>query len=180
MQPTRDLPVGFGNWLKRRRKTWQTIWVVKQLDEGLLHVCGEAAVEARGSTSQLIRRLRDGSFQGAVRMKEHGALLNAGQFAALIPQDDFQLYSDRDANWRGRHWQIAWTPQRCWLHDGRLVALPSQVDGHPCLVSSEDVSEIRAKTVTAQSTAPFFSLESRESARLDDKTASNRRGHRSR
>ncbi|MDW5375691.1 hypothetical protein R6258_02050 [Halomonas sp. HP20-15] len=173
--------MGFGNWLKRRHKTWQKIWVIKQVDATLLHLCGEAAVEAKGSAPQLLKRLRDGNFQGAVRMKENGALLNAGQFAALIPQDDFQLYSDRDANWRGRHWQIAWTPQRCWLHEGRLVAQPSQVDGHPCLVSSEDVSEIRAKTGAPQPLqAPFFSLESRETAHQDDATVPNRHDDRSR
>lgn len=170
--------MGFGNWLKRRANNRRKIWVIKQIDDALLHLCGEGTIEANGASSPLLKRLRDGDFQGAVRMQETGALLNAGQFAALIPQDDFQLYSDRDANWRGRQWQIAWTPQRCWLHEGRLIALPSQVDGHPCLVSSEDVSSIRAKTQTAQPNSPFFSLDSRESARQDDTSLSDKRDRR--
>lgn len=164
----------FGNWLKRRHKKWQKIWVVKQVDEALLHLCGEGAVEAGDSSAQLLKRLRDGGFQGAVRMKETGALLNAGQFAALIPQDDFHLHSERDARWRGRHWQIAWTPQRCWLHEGPLVALPSQVDGHPCLVSSEDVSGIRAKAESPHTPAPYFSLESLDPLQRDDPSVPRR------
>ncbi|WP_136064783.1 hypothetical protein [Modicisalibacter radicis] len=169
-----------GNWLKRRHKKWQKIWVVKQVDEAdeaLLHLCGEGAVEA-DDAAQLLKRLRDGEYRGAVRMKETGALLNAGQFAALIPQDDFQLYSDRDANWRGRQWHVAWTPQRCWLHEGRLVTLPSQVDGHPCLVSSEDVSDIRAKAEASDTPAPYFALESLDSIRRDGPTPPGHQGSR--
>jgi len=93
-------------------------------------------------------------------MAENGAVLNAAQFVALVPETDLILISDGEAEWQGRHWQVAWVPQRCWLHDGRLVTQRTTgLQGKAHLVSIEDVSGIRAKAETPRYHNPFISLE---------------------
>ncbi|SDK93106.1 hypothetical protein SAMN05661010_00541 [Modicisalibacter muralis] len=151
------MALGLGSWLKRRKHP--TVWVIKQLDESLMHLCGQATAQGRGSAAVQLDRLRAGAFSGAVRMTENSAILNAAQFAALIPEVDLHLIDDNEAEWQGRRWQVAWVPQRCWLHDGRLVTQRTELHGKTHLVSIEDVSGIRAKAETPRYHNPFITLE---------------------
>ncbi|HET8790859.1 MAG TPA: hypothetical protein VFM75_06580 [Modicisalibacter sp.] len=158
--------MGLGSWLKRRKHP--TVWVIKQLDESLIHLCGQALVQGRGSVDDTLEQLRAGSFSGAVRMTENSAILNAAQFAALVPETDLHLIDDNEADWQGQRWQVAWVPQRCWLHDGRLVAQRAELHGKTHLVSIEDVSGIRARAETPRQHNPFITLEPLEQPRSDN------------
>lgn len=149
--------MGLSDWLKRNRPP--SIWVVKQIDDALLHLCGKGTAEGEGSAATKLERIRAGRFSGAVRMQENDAVLNAGQFAALIPESDLTLIDDSEAQWQGRHWRIAWVPQRCWLHAGRLVTQLSDFHGQTRLVSVEDVSAIRAKAETPRRRDDYIPLE---------------------
>nr|WP_297457453.1 hypothetical protein [uncultured Halomonas sp.] len=158
--------LGLGNWLTRRKHP--TIWVIKQLDESLMHLCGQATAQGRGTAATKLARLREGSFSGAVRMSENGAILNAAQFAALVPEADLTLIDDDEADWQGQRWRIAWVPQRCWLHDGRLVTQRTVLHGRNHLVSIEDVSGIRAKAETPRQHNPFIAMEPLEQPQRDE------------
>lgn len=151
------MALGLGSWLKRRKHP--TVWVIKQLDESLVHVCGQATAQGRGSATGKLDKLRANSFAGAVRMKENNAMLNAAQFAALVPEADLRLIDDNEADWQGQRWQVAWVPQRCWLHDGPLVAQRAELHGKTRLVSIEDVSGIRARADAPRQHNPFITLE---------------------
>lgn len=159
--------MALGNWLKRKRKTGITVWAVKQIDEHLLHLCGQATIEAKGTTARLEASLESRSFRGAVRMRENDQILNAAQFAVLIPASAFHLIDERTAWWRDRQWRIAWTPQRCWLHEGHLTIQPSQLDGQTRWISTEDVSAIRAKAESPRPASRFYGLESLTSGEPD-------------
>ena len=149
--------MGLADWLTRKKTL--PLWVVKQVDETLLHVCGKGNVAVESTVGKTLHRLRKGEFHGPVRMGGNDAVINSAQFAALIPQEDFLLHSDTDATWRGSHWQIAWVPQRCWMHDGRLVSQPIDFQGQPRLISVEDTSEIRAKAESPRSKSDFIPIE---------------------
>lgn len=170
------MALGLGSWLKRRKHP--TVWVIKQLDESLMHLCGRATAQGRGSATGKLDQLRAGSFSGAVRMTENSAILNAAQFAALVPEADLHLINDNEADWQGQRWQIAWVPQRCWLHDGHLVAQRTELHGKSHLVSIEDVSGIRAKAETPRQRNPFITLEPLEQPQSEDDDSPAQRRHR--
>ena len=148
--------LAFGNWFKRRRNPGLTVWVVKQIDNHLLHLCGRGRIEPAGADDAT---LESGRFQGAVTLPETGQPLNARQFAALIPESRLELIDDRTARWQERLWHVAWTPQRCWLHDGTLTVQRSPLAGQTHWVSTEDVSAIRAKAEQPRQTTAFYGLE---------------------
>lgn len=120
-------------------------WVIKQVDDDLLHLCGRGTLESRGKRKAVLAALAQGRFRGAVRLAGGGLVLNARLFAALVPLDDLTLTDDGQAHWQGRLWRVSRVPQRCWGFAGRLVAQPGGNVGGPGLVSSEDVSGIRGR-----------------------------------
>ncbi|MBZ9538289.1 hypothetical protein KGQ90_04925 [Modicisalibacter tunisiensis] len=152
--------MAFGNWFKRRHKSEQTVWVVKQVDDHLLHLCGRGRIEPAGADDATDdATLESGRFQGAVTLPETGQPLNARQFAALIPESRLTLVDDHTARWRERLWHVAWTPQRCWLHDGALTVERNPLAGQAPWVSTEDVSAIRAKAGRPRQATAFYGLE---------------------
>ncbi|MFD2437150.1 hypothetical protein [Modicisalibacter luteus] len=54
------------DWLTRKKVL--SLWIVKQVDEGLLHVCGKGSVAAKGNANKTLQQLRNGEFRGPVRM----------------------------------------------------------------------------------------------------------------
>ena len=154
--------MGIADWLTR--KSSQPIWVVKQIDDALLHLCGKGSVMDEGGAAKLLERLRSRSFSGPVRMGGNGAVLNSAQFAVLVPEEDFSLISDNEAAWLGRRWQIAWVPQRCWLHDGHLTSQQVDFQGQPRRISIEDISGIRAKAESPRRKSEFISMEALRSS----------------
>lgn len=121
------------------------VWVIKQVDDGLIHLCGQGILESRDKRKDVLAALAQGHFQGAVRLAGGGLVLNARLFAALVPLDDLTLTDDGQAHWQGRLWRVSQVPQRCWGFDGRLVAQQGVNVGGLGLVSAEDVSGIRQR-----------------------------------
>lgn len=121
------------------------VWVIKQVDDGLLHLCGQGTLQSRNKRKAVLAALAQGQFRGAVRLAGGGLVLNARLFAALVPLDDLTLTDDGQAHWQGRRWRVSRVPQRCWGFAGRLVAQPGVNVGGPGLVSAEDVSAIRRR-----------------------------------
>ncbi|MBB3140681.1 hypothetical protein [Halomonas organivorans] len=122
------------------------LWVIKQVDPDLLHLCGEGRITPadRRDTQATMSALRRGDYRGAVEMTDNGVVLNARLFAALVPHGELSLGASGHAEWRGHSWRVAQVPQRCWTYEGRLVAEPTTL-GPLDLVSSEDVSGIRRR-----------------------------------
>lgn len=149
--------MGLAGWLTRKKHV--SLWVVKQIDDGLLHVCGKGSVMADSKLSETLRQLREGNFQGPVRMGGNDAVLNSAQFAALIPEEEFRLANDNEALWQNRPWQLAWVPQRCWLHEGRLTSQSVDFQGQTRRISVEDTSQIRAKAEAPRTRSEFVSIE---------------------
>ncbi|MBF7052028.1 hypothetical protein IOC61_01685 [Halomonas sp. KAO] len=119
------------------------IWVIKQVDHDLLHLCGRGTLAAKPNRKAVMAALAESRYTGPVTMARGGrAVLNARLFQALVPLDELQLLSDGRARWQGRDWQVAQVPQRCWLFEGRLVAQPDPLNGGGALVSVEDVTDI--------------------------------------
>lgn len=121
------------------------VWAIKQIDRDLLHLCGQATLETRRKRKVVLEALAGGTFQGAVSMAGSGVVLNARLLAALVPLESLQLLPDGHARWQGRDWRVAQVPQRCWTHEGHLIAQASPHDSTTGLVSSEDVSGIRQR-----------------------------------
>ncbi|SEK30783.1 hypothetical protein [Halomonas daqiaonensis] len=121
------------------------VWVIKQVDDGLLHLCGQGTLESQSSRKAILAALAQGQFQGGVRLAGGGLVLNTRLFAALVPLDDLTLTDDGQAHWHGRLWRVSQVPQRCWGFEGRLVAEQESNLHGPGLVSSEDVSGIRGR-----------------------------------
>lgn len=119
------------------------VWVAKQIDDDILHLCGIGTPWTEQRRGVVIKALRQGSYHGGVCIGQTGVVLNSRLFEALIPHDALQLEQASCARWQGRSWQISHVPQRCWLHEGRLVAHLGTVNDRAGLVSSEDVSTIR-------------------------------------
>ncbi|PSJ23632.1 hypothetical protein CVH10_01890 [Halomonas sp. ND22Bw] len=129
------------------------VWVIKQVDGDLLHLCGEGRITPEGKRARddMLSALKRGEYQGPVEMIDNGLVLNARLFAALLPDDAFRLDADGIAHWQGQRWHVSKVPQRCWTYDGPLVA-HTMTHGDFDLVSSEDVSGIRQRaTSDAQS-----------------------------
>lgn len=133
--------MGLSNWLSRKKSV--SVWAIKQLDDGLIHLCGKGTIEGKGHPADTVEKILAGLLSGPVRMQENGVVLNSGQFAVLIPEQDLTLVNANQAQWQGRHWQVAWVPQRCWLHDGRLTTQQDTIQGR--LLSIESTDDIRAK-----------------------------------
>lgn len=93
----------------------------------------------------LIEELRNGTFEGGLKMEKGGVLLNARLFEALIPRDDLVLIGDSLAYWNERHWKVAHVPQHCWTWEGQFVVEEQSSTHSPCFVSREDTSFIMAK-----------------------------------
>ncbi|WP_280548259.1 MULTISPECIES: hypothetical protein [unclassified Halomonas] len=121
------------------------VWVIKQVDDGLLHLCGQGTLQSRDKRKAVLAALAQGQFRGAVRLAGGGLVLNARLFAALVPLDDLTLTDDGQAHWQDRLWRLSQVPQRCWSFEGRLVAQPGVNVGGSGLVSAEDVSGIRGR-----------------------------------
>lgn len=130
-------------WLKPAKPP--RIWVIKQIDHDVLHLCGQGIAEGRQRHKEKLAALAEGSYQGPVRLANSGLVLNSALFAALVPLDALRVDEDERAHWQGAVYRIAWVPQRCWVYIGRLVVQEVLVNGQPCLTSTEDVSDIRAK-----------------------------------
>jgi hypothetical protein len=121
------------------------VWVVKQVDTDILHLCGTGTLyHPRQRPWAVLRALRQGDYQGGVRLGTTGIVLNSRLFAALPPRDDLQVEGRSRAYWQGREWQVAQVPQRSWQYEGQLVAQRVLIQGEERLISSEDVSGIRA------------------------------------
>ncbi|MFO8045250.1 MAG: hypothetical protein R6U30_05185 [Halomonas sp.] len=131
-------------------KTPINVWVIKQVDSDLLHLCGRAILEASPNRKSVLAALDEGRFVGAVKMITGGVVLNAKLFQALVPADQLELLPDGQARWRERDWSLSQVPQRCWTFPGPLVAQPDPTSASGALVSCEDVSGIRQRV--AQST----------------------------
>ncbi|MCK2183304.1 hypothetical protein [Halomonas getboli] len=125
------------------------VWVIKQVDADLLHLCGEGRISPDGKRArdEVITALRRGEYRGAVEMIDNGLVLNARLFAALLPDDAFHLDADGLAHWQDQTWRVAKVPQRCWTYEGLLVAR-AMAHGDFDLVSSEDVSGIRRRAAS--------------------------------
>ncbi|MGM0984003.1 MAG: hypothetical protein ACQEXG_11345 [Pseudomonadota bacterium] len=121
------------------------VWVIKQVDDGLVHLCGQGILESRESRKAVLASLAKGQFQGGVRMAGGGLVLNARLFAALVTLEGLTLTDDGQAYWQGRLWRVSQVPQRCWGFEGRLNAQPGGTIQGPALVSTEDVSGIRGR-----------------------------------
>lgn len=121
------------------------VWVIKQIDDDLLHLCGRGTLESRDKRKVVLAALAQGQFRGAVRLAGGGLVLNARLFAALVPLGHLTLTADGQAHWQGRLWRVARVPQRCWGFAGRLVVQREANVGVPGLVSAEDVSGIRGR-----------------------------------
>jgi hypothetical protein len=122
------------------------VWVIKQIDADLLHLCGEGHVSPDGPRAShgVLTALSRGEYHGAVEMLDNGFMLNARLFVALLPGDAFYLDASGLAHWQGRSWRVSRVPQRCWTYTGPLVADPMP-HGESGWVSSEDVSDIRRR-----------------------------------
>ncbi|WP_016854726.1 hypothetical protein [Halomonas smyrnensis] len=133
-------------WKKLFGKPPIRVWVIKQVDDGLLHLCGEGHIEpgSKRARESVLTGLQDGTYQGAVALADNGLVLNARLFAALVPHDGLHLDADGLAHWQGRVWRTSQVPQRCWTYEGALIARAT-TQGPLDLVSSEDVSGIRRR-----------------------------------
>ena len=130
------------------------VWVIKQVDPDLIHLCGQGILESRDKRSAVLDALARGAFQGGVRMAGSGLVLNARLFTALVPLDDLTLTDDGQAHWQGRRWRVSQVPQRCWSFEGSLVVKEVSPVGGSGLISAEDVSGIRHRVDRDTPAAP--------------------------
>jgi len=130
------------------KKTVQC-WVIKQVDQGLLHLCTLGRPDSRLKPGPLKEALRQRRFSGGVTMGEGGLVLNARLFEALVPEEDLELTPDGLANWRGRYWMVSQVPQTCWTWEGGLIAERNPLGEQPPMVSREDVSALRQRAERA-------------------------------
>lgn len=153
------------DWLRGGKSP--EVWVIKQVDDGLLHLCGRGTASGEGRAKDKLGALREGRYRGAVRLVDSGVVLNAELFEALVPLDDLERLDDGQARWQGRTWRLAWVPQRCWTFAGHLTTQQSILHGRAELVSVEDVATIRAKASPQAQQPPSYTLEGLDSASLD-------------
>ncbi|MFY0988992.1 hypothetical protein [Halomonas sp. C05BenzN] len=129
-----------------RQRLWGApieVWVVKQIDDDILHLCGIGTLQSEQGRRRVIKALKQGDYHGGVRLGRTGVVLNSRLFTALPPLEALQLEHASRACWQGRTWRVSHVPQRCWQHEGRLVAHLGPVSDQAGLISSEDVSIIR-------------------------------------
>ncbi|MFG6160069.1 hypothetical protein ACGTNG_14800 [Halomonas sp. 1390] len=167
-------------------KTPVKVWVIKQIDRDVLHLCGQAELDHDAKRKQVLAELARGEYRGPVRMAGGGLVFNARLFAALIPLDELTLTDDGQAHWQDRRWRVSQVPQRCWSFDGPLIVEAASHAGGSGLVSSEDVSGIRSRidpdTPTPPGTVTFRADNELETPDPFDKRRASRspvrpRGH---
>ena len=130
----------FGNLFRKPIK----VWVIKQIDDATLHLCGQGAPASDQKHKQVLAALEAGRYEGGVRMGDTGIVVNTRRLAAVVPLEALQLLDDGNtAEWQGRRWAVSHAPQRGWAFDGPLVAEPNPAGGNHALVSREDVGHIR-------------------------------------
>ncbi|MCI0508779.1 hypothetical protein C8E00_103216 [Chromohalobacter marismortui] len=142
-------------WLQDRlsRRQGIAIWVIKQLDDTTLHLCGSGMAEGTERMSRRRRALAQGTFVGPVRIGEHHEVLHSDLFARLPLHKELCLIDEREAEYAGRRYHVSWVPERCWRFQGRLISQPQRNDGALRFVSHEDVAAIRQKAVAPDATA---------------------------
>jgi|GEM_PF-1561720 len=120
------------------------VWVIKQIDADLLHLCGIGTLyHPRQRPWVALSALRHHRYQGGVRLGKTGIVLNSRLFADLVPLEALTLRGPTLARWEGRDWRVSQVPRRSWEHEGRLV-VDRDTDGEgERLTSGEDVSRIR-------------------------------------
>ncbi|WP_416140674.1 hypothetical protein ACM26W_09985 [Halomonas sp. HK25] len=122
------------------------VWVIKQVDTDLLHLCGIGTLyHPRQRPWVALSDLRHHRYQGGVRLGKTGIVLNSRLFAALVPLEALTLQGPTLARWEGRDWRVSQVPRRSWEYEGRLV-VDREADGEgegERLISGEDVSRIR-------------------------------------
>ncbi|GAA0635510.1 hypothetical protein ACFPTY_08175 [Halomonas beimenensis] len=153
-------------WKKLFGRSPIRVWVIKQVDRDLLHLCGEGRIEPEARRDDVIAALHRGEYAGPVRMPGGGLVLNSRLFAALVPHDGLHLGADGQAHWQGHLWRVAQVPQRCWAYEGRLVAQATG-QGPLDLVSSEDTSAIRHRA-REENQAPPGTVSFRAADELED------------
>ncbi|MDI5890434.1 hypothetical protein [Halomonas rhizosphaerae] len=125
------------------KKTPLKAWVIKQIDKGTLHLCGQGILESTEKPRRVREALHFEQYQGGVRMGDTGIVLNTRRIAAVVPLHRLRLVDEgRVAEWQGRSWAVSQVPQRCWDYDGRLVTQKNPLSTSPALISTEDVSNI--------------------------------------
>lgn len=155
------------------------VWVIKQIDHDLLHLCGQGIAEGKERHKDKLLALDAGHYCGPIRLTNSGLVLNSALFEALVPIDSLRLADDDQAHWRGKIYRVSWAPQRCWAFTGRLTTQTVMINGQPGLVSTEDVSGIRAKAnPSALDNGPgsplFVPLEARDDPRHKKDTSGKR------
>lgn len=123
-------------------------WTIKQVDSGMLHLCGIGTLQTDLKPEQALHQVRTGQFQGPVQMGDTGIVLHSQMFAALIPEEELALDDQYNAHWQGVDWEVAKVPQRCWTWSGKLEAVRNPAGPVPRWVSVEDVSDLRQKAST--------------------------------
>ncbi len=135
-------------------KTPIDVWVIKQVDSDLLHLCGRATLEAKPNRKTVLAALEECRFAGAVKMASGGAVLNARLFQALVPVEQLELLPDGQARWRERDWSLSQVPLRCWTFQGPLVSQPDPTSVSDALISAEDLSGIRQRVAKSTPQRP--------------------------
>lgn len=137
-------------------------WIIKQIDDDLLHLCGRGKATAKGRAKAVEEALHQGSYEGPVALDNSPLVLNSRLFAALVPITALRVDDEERAHWQGRIWHVSWVPQRCWAYEGPLTTQPTTVGGRHGLISVEDVTPIRAKAspqAAPPTHGPLYSLE---------------------
>ncbi|MDV6319078.1 hypothetical protein [Chromohalobacter sp. HP20-39] len=108
-------------WLQDRLSRRQSIaiWVVKQLDDTTLHLCGRGMAEGTERISHRRSALAHGTFVGPVRIGEHHEVWHSDLFARLPLRDELRLIDEREAEYAGRRYYVSWVPERCWNFQAR-------------------------------------------------------------
>ncbi len=164
-------------WKKLFGRTPVRVWIIKQIDRDLLHLCGEGRLDTGRKADAVLAELSEGHYQGPVQMGDGGLILNARLFAALVPHDGLHLGADGQAHWRGHNWRVARVPQRCWAYEGRLVPQMTP-QGRLHLTSTEDLSGIRRRA-DSERAAPG-TVHFRAANELEDEAAFSERQQRRR
>lgn len=155
-------------------------WIIKQIDDDLLHLCGRGLATAKGRAKALLETLHLGSYEGPISFDTSGLVLNSRLFAALVPLEALSIDDQGQAHWQGRVWRVAWVPQRCWAYEGHLTTQLSPVGARPGLISVEDVTTIRAKAApqAAPRNPQLYGLEALEGITTERGAQQGQSGHR--
>ncbi|MCL7939263.1 hypothetical protein M8009_02950 [Halomonas sp. ATCH28] len=125
-------------------------WVIKQVDEDLLHLCESGRLITQLKRKEAERQLARGEYRGGVQIGDTGIVLNSALFEALVPWPELTLDDHYRAHWQGRSWSVSRVPQRCWAWEGRLVAEPRSPGSLPAWQSTEDLTHVRARADSSE------------------------------